>query len=293
MRLTASDFYTYHRPSKCDLRVYLRHRGEGESPPGPYEEVIRSLGIRHEKAHLAMFPSYVDLSVGTEEQRQLRARKEVEEETPVIYQPVLRAIKLLNGIDCEISGEPDFLILDNGGYVVRDSKISRRITEQDHPEIIRQLEIYGWLYEQTFGHPPLGLQVHSGTGDIVEIPYDAGTTALETLREILAMKQADSEPYSPVGWTKCGGCGFHDRCWPRAEENRDVALVAGVDQGLAIALRKEGVQTVDEFLDGRLQTAERDTRTDPRLQSRRLGGYLGSPEVAKRKDLVTFIMRVI
>ncbi len=27
MRLTASDFVSFHRPSRCDLRVYLRHRG--------------------------------------------------------------------------------------------------------------------------------------------------------------------------------------------------------------------------------------------------------------------------
>jgi len=248
MRLTASDLYTYYRPSMCNLRVYLRERGEKESPPGPYEEVIRILGIRHEKAHLASFPFYVDLSEGTEEQRQLRTRKEVEKGTQVIYQPLLKASKLLYGIEYEILGEPDFLILDKGGYVVRDSKISRRITEKDHPEIIQQLEIYGWLYEQTFGHQPVGLQVHSGTGEIVEIPYNAGATALDTICEILAIKQSDLEPYSPVGWTKCGRCGFYDRCWPRAKEKCDVALAAGVDQGLAIALHNEGVESVDEFL---------------------------------------------
>ena len=50
---------------------------------------------------------------------------------------------------------------------------------------------------------------------------------------IFRLKQTQAEPYSPVGWTKCGGCGFYGRCWPRAERERDVALVSGVDQGLA------------------------------------------------------------
>ncbi len=122
--------------------------------------------------------------------------------------------------------------------MIRDSKISRRITEKDHPEIILQLGLYGWLYEQIVGRPASALQVHSGSGSIEEIVYDGGRAALDVLQEILRLKQSATEPYSPVGWTKCGGCGFHERCWPRAEEKRDVALVAGVDKGLARALRE-------------------------------------------------------
>lgn len=250
MRLIASDFYTYHRPSECTLRVYLRHRGEEESAPGPYEQVIRLLGQRHERTHLGTFPSYVDLSSGTPEERERRTREEVRNAAPVIYQPLFRVAKQIDGVDCEIVGEPDFLILDakTGQYVIRDSKISRRITEKDHPEILLQLGLYGWLYEQIFGRPASALQVHSGSGSIEEIVYDGGRAALDVLQEILQLKQSATEPYSPVGWTKCGGCGFHERCWPKAEEKRDVALVAGVDKGLARALRERGVETVDALL---------------------------------------------
>jgi hypothetical protein len=31
MRLTASDFASYHRPTRCDLRVFLRHQREQEA----------------------------------------------------------------------------------------------------------------------------------------------------------------------------------------------------------------------------------------------------------------------
>ena len=250
MQVTASDIYGYYRPSECNLRIYLRHNGEAEAPPSPYEEVMRRLGERHEKAHLATFPTFVDLSAGTRHEREQRTQEEVRRGSLVIYQAVLRATAVLDGVRCEVVGYPDFLIHHSGGYAIRDSKLSRRITENDHPEILRQLELYGWLYEQTFGKPPLRLEVHGGIGDIVLIPYDAGGKVLATAREILAIKQTQVEPYTPVGWTKCGDCGFYGRCWPRAEARRDVALVSGVDQGLAIALRHKGVETVDGLLAG-------------------------------------------
>ena len=53
MRLTASDFMTYWRPSSCELRVFLHEKGEPEAEPGAFDEVMRRLGIRHEQEHLA------------------------------------------------------------------------------------------------------------------------------------------------------------------------------------------------------------------------------------------------
>lgn len=249
MRLTASDIYTYQRPSPCGARVYLKARGEPEGEPSPYEQVLRRLGERHEQAHLATFPSLLDLRPGTTEERQQRTLAAVRQKTLVIYQAVFRVTTTIGGAQCDIVGEPDFLIASNGGYAIRDSKMSRRITEQDHPEILRQMGLYGWLFQQQCGSPPAALQVHAGTGEIVTVPYDGGRAALDLLGEILDLKQAAAEPYSPVGWTKCSGCGFYERCWPRAEQKRDAALVSGVDQGLAIALRQQGIETVDQLLE--------------------------------------------
>lgn len=248
MRVTATDFYSYHRPSECDLRVYLRHKGEKEDPPGPYDEVIRRLADLHERSHLATFPSVVDLSAGTREERERQTKEAVKGGAPVIYQTALRGTAAIEGSNVEVVGDPDFLISDSGRYIIRDSKISRRINERDHPEIFRQLELYAWLYEQVFGHAPIRLEVCRGTGDLVEIPYDGGRAALELVREIFRLKQAEKEPYSPVGWSKCGGCGFQGRCWPRAEKEHSVALISGVDQGLALALHRDGVRTMEDFL---------------------------------------------
>ena len=248
VRLTASDFYTFFSPSKCELRVYLKHIGKTEAPPGPYEEVLFRLGERHEAAHLATFPEYIDLSKGHLEERERRTREAVEQDATLIYQAVLKTTYVLGGVEYEILGEPDFLIKEQDGYAIRDSKISRRITEKDHPEILRQLEIYGWLYEQTAGKPPVTLQVHSGTGDIVELPYEGGAAALQLLEHVASLKTRESELYSPVGWSKCGGCPFHDHCWPRAEANKDVALIPGVDQNLAAALNQQDIRAIDDLI---------------------------------------------
>jgi len=247
-RLTASDFYTYFSPSKCEVRVYLKSIGMEEGLPGPFAEVLFRLGERHEKAHLATFPEYANLAEGKFEDRVIQTRHEIQKGTPVLYQAVLRSEYKLGKIECEIVGEPDFLVRQGNDYTICDSKLSRRINEKEHPEIFRQLEVYGWLYEQTFGKPPLALHVHSGSSDIVEVPYDGGVKALEYLEEIITLKISKSEPYSPVGWSKCGGCPFHGYCWPRAEKARDVALVHGVDQGLATALKDQGIHTINDLL---------------------------------------------
>jgi len=248
IRITASDFHTLYRPSKCELRVYLKGEGEKEAPPGPYEQILFRLGERHELSHLAAFSEYVDLREGTLKDRFHKTKKAVEQGAPVLYQAVLRTTHKLDGGKCEILGEPDFLIRHSKGYIIRDSKISRRITEKDHPEILRQLEIYGWLYERTFGAAPVLLQAHSGTGEIIEVPYDGGAASLPLLETMARLKNSEVEFYSPVGWNKCGGCPFHDRCWPRARARRDVALIPGVDQNLAAALNQEGITTIEALL---------------------------------------------
>ncbi len=250
LRLIASDFYTYFRPSKCDLRVYLRHHNVDESEPGPYEQLIRLLGMRHERAHLATFTDVVDLSTESRDQREILTKSLIVDCAPAIYQPVLRTETVLDGRACEIWGEPDYLILvQPGTYIIRDSKMSRRITKEDHPEILLQLQLYGWLYQQVFGKPPIRLEVHNGRNEIVEVANDGGVAARDKLTEIMNIRLSQKEPYSPVGWSKCGGCGFNDRCWSIAKENEDVAMIAGIDQALALALRAQGTSTIDALLE--------------------------------------------
>jgi predicted RecB family nuclease len=168
---------------------------------------------------------------------------------PVIYQGELASEATLDGAAVSVIGRPDFLIWDGDGYLIRDSKLSRKVDDKHHVEIALQLQLYGWLFERLVGKPAKRLEVHAGGDDIIEVPYDGGTAALTELCRILEVKRLRAEPYEPLGWTKCsGGCGYYDRCWEQAEARQDVSLVMDVDQGLARALNSIGITSAQQLL---------------------------------------------
>src|SRR4051794_28300949 len=124
MTISASDFYRAYRPSECDLRLYLHHHEVMARDPGPFEEVIRRLGVRFEKARLASFGNATDLRDGTIAERQSRTTEAINAGVAIIYQPVLGAIIRLGDHDCNIIGIPDFLIREGEEYIIHDVKIS-------------------------------------------------------------------------------------------------------------------------------------------------------------------------
>jgi predicted RecB family nuclease len=248
MRLTASDLVSNHRPSFCDRRVLLRHRGEPETPPSPFDQVLRLLGQQHERNHVDLFGEFTDIGTFSRNDRIAATLNAIAICVPVIYQPLFLVQHRLSGIDVEIEGVPDLIVRDGNGYVIRDVKIARRIDEENHPEILLQVQLYGWLYERVCGKPPTALQVWGGTNEITGVPYDGGTAALAGLERLVSLMQLEEEPYEPVGWSKCGGCGFSEKCWPRAEESKDVSLVLGIDQGLARRLHETGVCSRSDLL---------------------------------------------
>ncbi|MBI1808152.1 MAG: TM0106 family RecB-like putative nuclease [Ignavibacteria bacterium] len=246
MNLSASDIYTLYRPSKCERRVFLCAHGEPEGEPSEFDKLIEELGRRHEANHLATFSKYLDLRDGNLPSRMSKTLEAIERGVEVIYQGVFQASLPNKGN--RIIGIPDFLIKDGNGYKIRDCKLSRHVGEGRHEEIILQLELYGWLFERNLHNPPTALEVYLGDESIVQLPYNAGKSALETLEQIRELSQQSEEPYSPVGWSKCGSCGFRERCWTIAEEMNDVALVYELDQGTAIALKQKGVTTIEGLL---------------------------------------------
>src|ERR671936_1615889 len=180
-RLLATHFFGLYRPSRCTLRVWLAEQGVPEAPPSPYTEVLMRLGRQHERRHLSLFPQALDLSAGTLEERAERTREALAACERVIYQGVLRAKATLAGTGVEVVGVPDFMLPARRGYAIRDSKLARRVGNGSHAEIGLQLRTYGWLYEQTYGQPPVALHVHNGIGEILDVPYEGGGEALEVL----------------------------------------------------------------------------------------------------------------
>lgn len=244
MRLTASDILTLHRSTECPLRVYLRHHGVKESEPSAFDRILETFGERHELDHLATLGPYENMTAVPAGERARRTADATRNRAPVIYQGEFAIAADLGGVQVTIVGRPDFLILDGDGYLIRDSKLSRQVDDAHHNEIALQLQLYGWLFERTVGAPAKRLQVHAGKGDIVDVPYDGGVAALAELARILALKRLGAEPYEPVGWSKCSGCGFNDHCWPQAMARQDVSLVMDVDQGLALKLHADGLNTL-------------------------------------------------
>lgn len=240
MRFKATDVYDYHRPKECRLRVYLRYHGVPEEPPGQFQLLLRRLGEAHERRHLAILEDVVNLSACDPETKERRTLESIRAGAECIYQGRFVSRLDIGGEECDIVGEPDFLIRAESGYVIQDSKLARNIDDR-HPEILLQLRLYGWLYEQVVGAPPVGLQVHAGDGRIVPIPYDGGDSVVETLQFLREARLADAEFYEPVGWTKCRGCGYFERCWAKAEKANDVALLPHVSQRWARRLHDRGV----------------------------------------------------
>ena len=208
----------------------------------PFERILETLGERHEQKHLASLGPYEDLNAVPADHRVRRTADAIRNRVPVIYQGEFAVEVMLGGVPVTIVGRPDFLVVDGDGYLIRHSKLSRQVDDRHHIEITLQLQLYGWLFEQAVGAPAKLLQVHTGKGEIVDVPYDGGAAPLAELARILALKQLGTEPYEPLGWTKCGGCGYSGHCWPPAEVRQDVSLVMEVDQRLARKLHGDGIE---------------------------------------------------
>jgi predicted RecB family nuclease len=227
MQLSGSDFYRAYRPSECDLRIYLHHKGIKAADPGPYEEVIRRLGDRHEKKYLATFQGAIDLTQGTSDERHAATREAIRAGAAVIYHPMFAATFEVAGHACDVVGIPDFLMRVGEEYLIRDVKMTRRIAE--HPEILWQLRLYGWLFERATGRPPLRLEVFNGQSELIAIEPEPVEDTLARLAILIA--DADA-PFEPVGWSRCGGCGYNERCWslykPKQLKMRPVQALAEV-----------------------------------------------------------------
>src|ERR1039458_6088512 len=86
MKLTASDTYTLYRPTLCPLRVYLREQRIKAAEPSAFEQILQTLGQRHEQEHLATLGAYEDRSAVPPDQRLERTTSAIRNRVAVIYQ---------------------------------------------------------------------------------------------------------------------------------------------------------------------------------------------------------------
>ncbi|HVS90161.1 MAG TPA: TM0106 family RecB-like putative nuclease [Candidatus Acidoferrum sp.] len=248
MNFSATDLYGLFQPSQCDLRTWLRWQGEVESEPSEYDKILREMGQLHELQNLQSLGAYCHLGEGSISERSANTLEAIRRGENVLYQPTFESRVAVRGEECGLLGVPDFLIKSGPGYIIRDSKISRHADEERHYETILQLGLYGFLYEQCVGTPPAKLEVFLGDGRLEEVPYDGGRAALIQVERAYDIRKQAREFYEPVGWSKCNGCGFHERCWKQAEQNDELSRVYGIDQALARHLHLQGIVTVGDLL---------------------------------------------
>jgi predicted RecB family nuclease len=238
--ITADAFYTYYRPSECPRRVWLdANRPTLRAPVTEFEQIRFDLGRAHEQRHLAALGGYAqpdyppgDLQAGAAATLGL-----AEARAPVIYQGVLLAP------DGRLGGRPDFLIWENGAYVIRDTKLA--LSLEGHSEIPAQLNLYVLLARQTAGLEVARGEVAFGDGHLEPITFVDPTPLAE---EIAALQAEPAEPDEAVGWSKCDTCGFFDHCWGRALALHDPAIVYGVSQAMRHALRQSGIRRYEDVL---------------------------------------------
>jgi len=284
MRLSASSFYTFYRPSPCPLRVFLVETGVTKDKPSPYEEVVVELGRRYEAAHVATLKNVINAAQGDEDERAKHTAEAIEKGAEAIYRPLFKINRNILDRDVTLVGEPDLLIREDGEYVIRDVKLSRRITEKDHPEILFQLGMYGWLFEETLKQRPKRLEVLAGTGKIEQVPAAFIERAQLEAKHLVGIRTAKEAPFSAVGWTKCTGCSFNSHCWMPAVNRKLAAIVPGVDQGLALALYDAGIRTVDDLL---------KVHTESSLAELKRPWGKGSQKVGKGADKILRCARAI
>lgn len=247
MQLSSQDLVTLYRPSLCSARIYLRAHQVPEAEPTAWDKVLRELGERLEATHLTKFPIHADMRSGSIDTRVAATQQAVQSQQPVIYQGVLRA-PFPGAPGDVVVGIPDFLIAQGSGYIIRDCKLSRHVGEDHHPEILRQLELYGWLFQTTFGMAPVALEVVLGDGSIVDLVVNTGQHAIDDLQQIRQIALQQEASYTPVGWSKCQGCSFHNFCWGAAKASQDVAVLPDLDQSAAVALHDQGITNISDLL---------------------------------------------
>ena len=244
VRLTASDVKLHLGGTRCGRRVWIEKTGAAPpKEPGEFEKVLQQLGIEHEEAYAeAAFPDRLNLG-GIEplERRAELTRKAIEAGEEVIYQGALITRVKLGGREVEVVGQPDFMVSTGEGYLIRDAKFARRISEREKPEIIRQLQLYGWLFERVVGSSPAGLEVYTAKEELIEIDRD-DPAVLAELEEIFRLSQLQKEPFEVVGWSKCQNCPYTNHCWPRALKAGEPGTIPEVDVGLGERLNELGIE---------------------------------------------------
>lgn len=249
MKLNSAHIHTFFKPSRCQRRVYLmEHPPEGMSQAeNDYYAHAEEVDYHVERYYYKRLPKPLDLSQVTPEKKEKTSRKAMKRQTPVIYKAAFTYDWSYQGQAVQLEVNPDFILWEPEGYVLRYCRMAKKVTRDNHGDIFWIAQFHAWVMERILGEAPLRLEVGNATGRIMELPLP-GTGSVETfLENLMKWRLAEAPPYHPVSWTKCQSCLFKDHCWQIAESVNDIALVPNLEAKLILSLRKAGVLTVAEL----------------------------------------------
>jgi predicted RecB family nuclease len=247
IKFKSSDIFHFYKPTRCERRLYLM-----ESPPEQIDIAqlshLKDADQQLERHFLKGMQEWKDLSKGPDVSRLRDSSRAWLEKNPILYKPLFSHELEYEGQVFELMLEPDFLVWNESGYCLRLCRNARKISKENHADLIFLAQFQGWLYLQIFGEAPHRLEVYNNSGRLLEItPADPELLSPQVL-QFLTLKSATELPYSPISWTKCQSCAFQTYCWDQAEAIQDIALVPMIEARLILALRAAGARTVDDFL---------------------------------------------
>jgi predicted RecB family nuclease len=218
----------------CSRRVWLDNfppAGMAEAEPNPFDELIITMGMRHEwnlKRQLEKQYQLVE-AVSPEHTKAL-----MEAGVQIIYQP-----KIIDDA-AGIVGEPDFLIrTESGEYQPADAKLAR---SGDKEEIQIQLAVYRKLLKSTL--PAL---VFHGNSTVSEVGDDANALAEEFLTDMRSLLARTTEPEARYSESKCKLCNFYEKCKPEFVAKQELTLLYGIDSRNAPHLEAQGIKTIRDL----------------------------------------------
>jgi len=250
--ISATDFHTYYKPSRCQRRVHLIHH----PPPQADTEAVshyyahaQETDYHVERYYFKRLNQPLDLSQLEAKARKKATLQAILRQEPVIYKPLLVYTWKHKGQRYHLEATPDFLIWSDGGYIMRHCRMAKKINRDNHPDIFWISHFHAWIYERLFGEWPLALEVGHSTGSMTELPLPDVAKLEQMLDQLISWRESEEMPYHPVSWTKCQSCHFRDYCWNLAEESEDISLVPNLESALILALRQSGVTTVSGLLE--------------------------------------------
>ena len=148
--------------------------------------------------------------------------------------------------DGALVGHPDFLVLEDGAYVVEDAKLARSAKVA----ALLQIACYADMLARAAAPVAPVARLRLGSGEVTEhrladlIPVYRDRRA--RLEAVVAERLADTRPaqWWDARYRACGRC---DICTLEVAENRDVLLVAGMRTTQRARLHEAGIRTIEEL----------------------------------------------